>query len=391
MNVHEYQAKAILSRYGVPVPEGSVAHTAEAAKTIAQDLTGSRVAVKAQVHAGARGKAGGVKLVLSAEEAGTAAEKILGNKIVTDQTGGDGKAVRTVLVEAAADVLEELFVAALVDPSNGMIALMAAREGGEDIEERAAKDKNLLKRIYVSPDTDPSFSQYLQLAHDLGFEDPLSGRLAKIFNALPRALAEHDASLIEINPLALTVDNFFMALDAKMVLDDNALYRHPELESLRDTDDDDPVERAAQSQEINYVGMDGDIGVIVNGAGLALATLDMLRDAGGDPANFMDIRTTALSMNIAKGVDLLLSNDRVKVLLVNMHGGGMQRCDTIVEGIGMSMTRAKRKIPIVMRAAGNNAEFAKQRLKNFGVPFTNATDMADAVNNAVSIAKGGQA
>ncbi len=391
MNVHEFQAKAILSRYGVPIPEGTVAHTGEAAEKIAQGLTGSRIAVKAQIHAGARAKAGGVKLVLSAEEAGTSASEILGKRIVTDQTGGIGKEVRTVLVEAAADVLEELFVAALVDPSNGMIALMAAREGGEDIEERSAKDKNLLKRIYVSPDTDPSFSQYLQLAHDLGFEDPLSGRLAKIFNALPRALVEHDASLIEINPLALTVDNFFMALDAKIVLDGNALYRHPELESLRDTDDDDPVERAAQSQEINYVGMDGDIGVIVNGAGLALATLDMLRDAGGEPANFMDIRTTALSMNIAKGVDLLLSNDRVKVLLVNMHGGGMQRCDTIVEGIGMSMTRAKRRIPIVMRAAGNNAEFAKQRLKNFGIPFTNATDMADAVNNAVSIARTGRA
>lgn len=390
MNLQEFQAKTILKGYGIAVPQGHVADTSEEVERAARDL-GGRVAVKAQVSAGARGKASGVRLLDVPADARRAAEALLGKPLVTEQTGPSGQTVRRILVESAADAKEELYAAAHVDAASGRIAILVSRHGGTEIEDNAAGRQDRIKTLHVDPDTDPDKDAMAELAAEVGLGAPETGELARILAILPRVIVDNDASLVEINPLALTVDGAFVALDAKIVVDDNALFRHADLRALRSDEDVDPVEAAAQGQEINYVGMDGDIGIVVNGAGLALATLDMVHDAGGKPANFMDIRTTALSMNIAKGVDLLLANDRVKVLLVNIHGGGMQRCDTVVEGIGVAMRRSQRKLPIVMRAAGNNAEFARQRLKNFKIDFTDSDDMADAVAKAVAIAGGGQA
>ncbi len=390
MNLQEFQAKTILKGYGIAVPRGHVADTAEEVERAARDL-GGRVAVKAQVSAGARGKASGVRLLDVPADARRAAESLLGKPLVTEQTGPSGQTVRRILVESAADAKEELYAAAHVDAASGRIAILVSRHGGTEIEDNAAGRQDRIKTLHVDPDKDPDQAAMAELAAEVGLGPTETDELARILAILPRVIVDNDASLVEINPLALTVDGAFVALDAKIVIDDNALFRHADLRALRSDEDVDPVEAAAQGQEINYVGMDGDIGIVVNGAGLALATLDMVHDAGGKPANFMDIRTTALSMNIAKGVDLLLANDRVKVLLVNIHGGGMQRCDTVVEGIGVAMRRSQRKLPIVMRAAGNNAEFARQRLKNFKIDFTDSDDMADAVAKAVAIAGGGQA
>lgn len=390
MNLQEFQAKTILKGYGIAVPRGHVADTAEEVERAARDL-GGRVAVKAQVSAGARGKASGVRLLDVPADARRAAESLLGKPLVTEQTGPSGQTVRRILVESAADAKEELYAAAHVDAASGRIAILVSRHGGTEIEDNAAGRQDRIKTLHVDPDKDPDQAAMAELAAEVGLGPTETDELARILAILPRVIVDNDASLVEINPLALTVDGAFVALDAKIVIDDNALFRHADLRALRSEEDVDPVEAAAQGQEINYVGMDGDIGIVVNGAGLALATLDMVHDAGGKPANFMDIRTTALSMNIAKGVDLLLANDRVKVLLVNIHGGGMQRCDTVVEGIGVAMRRSQRKLPIVMRAAGNNAEFARQRLKNFKIDFTDSDDMADAVAKAVAIAGGGQA
>ena len=385
MNLHEFQAKEILARYGIAIPPGGVAWTAAEAEAVAGDLGVRRMAVKAQVHAGGRGRAGGVRIASSVPQVRDIAAALLGTRLVTDQTGPDGSLVRRVYVEAAIDIDRDLYLAALVDRQSGRVALIGARQGGDDIEDRAARDPKAIEKLLIEPGE--AAADYAGFARRLALEGTRADKAATLFAAVARAFVDLDASLIEINPLAVSASGDLMALDAKMVIDDNALFRHQDLAALRDEDDLDEVELEAQRHEINFIRMDGDIGVVVNGAGLALATLDMLVDADGKPANFMDIRTTATSLQISRGLDLVLENPGVKVLLVNVHGGGMTPCDIVAEAIGISARRTGRRIPTVVRFAGNSADYALQILRNLGTKFAEAATMGEAVERAVRLAR----
>ncbi len=387
MNLHEYQAKEILAGYGVSVPVGEVAETASEAERVARKLPGKRYVVKAQVHAGGRGRAGGIKIVDSVAAAGKAANELLGQTLVTEQTGPEGRSVRAVYVEEAIDSKRDVYVAVLVDRETGKVSLIGAEKGGEDIEERAAAKPAIIKTLLVKPDGSAPKSAFEGFAKKLNLTGALTKKAAHLFQGLAKAFVKQDASLIEINPLAVTAGQDLLALDVKMVLDDNALFRHLDVKDMQDKDELDPVEMQAQANEINYIRMDGNIGVVVNGAGLALVTNDMLNDAGGVPANFMDIRTTASSLDIAGGFDLLLTNPNVQAVLVNVHGGGMQRCDTIAEGIGISIKRSDRKVPIVLRFAGNNADYGRTLLCNYGIPFVEAQEMDDAIDRVIALVR----
>lgn len=387
MNLHEFQAKALLARHGVPVPVGAVVETPEAAEAAARRIGTKRFAVKAQVHAGGRGLAGGVRLVDSPGAAREAAAQLLGRRLVTEQTGPQGRSVRRVYVEEAIEAARIIYVAALVDQRTARAALIGVRKGGEDIEARMARDPSIIETLMLDPQGRATATALADFCHRLEITEAPAQRATAIFEALGRALVEHDASLIEINPMAITADGDVVALDVKMAVDDNAVFRHQDLAALRDEDELDPVELEAQRHQINYIRMDGTIGMVVNGAGLALATLDMLCDAGGRPANFMDIRTTASSLDIAHGFGLLLANPDIKAVLVNVHGGGMQRCDTVAEGIGMALKRSGRMLPLVVRFAGNNAEFGRTLLENYGVAHVRAADMGDAVERVMAIVR----
>ncbi|MGI9384111.1 MAG: ADP-forming succinate--CoA ligase subunit beta [Methyloligellaceae bacterium] len=387
MNLHEFQAKDILVGYGLPVPAGAIAETADDAVAVARKIAAARFAVKAQVHAGGRGRAGGVRMVDTYDAVRAAAAELLGTRLVTEQTGAEGRTVGKVYVEAAVEAEQVLYVAVLVNRDQGAVALIGAKAGGEDIEERAARNPGIIEEMLLAPDGSGRVADFNDFARRLGLKGNVAKEAGVLFKSLATAFVELDASLIEINPLAITANDDLLALDVKMIIDDNALFRHADLDGLRDVDELDPVELKAQESEINYVQMDGDIGVVVNGAGLALATLDLLRDAGGVPANFMDIRTTATSLDIARGFDLLLENENVRAVLVNVHGGGLQRCDTVAEGIGISMKRSGRARPIVLRFAGNNADYGRTLLGNYGVAYTQADDMADAVDRVTALVR----
>ncbi len=386
MNLHEYQAKELLRAYAMPVPPGIVASTAKDAAKAAATLGGRAWVVKAQVHAGGRGRAGGVKIVKSSKAAGEAAAAMLGTRLVTAQTGAMGHEVKRVYVEQACDVAKEIYLAALIDRSRGRIAFLASAEGGEDIEEAAAATPGNIIKLVIDPKTGLQDADAMRLAADLG----LSGRQAKAFAeamaSVYRAFLENDASLIEINPLAVTVDGDLFALDVKMIVDDNALYRHPEFEELWDEAEVSAEEIEAHRHELNYVPMDGDIGVMVTGAGLALAILDMLKDLGGDAADFMDVRPVATREQVAAGIRMLLADAKVKAVLVVTMGGGVLRCDTIAEGIAIACKEAGGHVPVIVRAAGTAKELAELALNNQGIAVTFADDLADAAEKAVTAA-----
>jgi succinyl-CoA synthetase beta subunit len=387
MNLHEYQAKALLKPYGVALPAGHPAHTAEAAQEAAREIGGAFWVVKAQIHAGARGKAGGVRLARTLEEVRAAAEDLLGSRLVTEQTGAYGKEVRQVYVEQGCHIDRELYLAALVDRSLGRVALLASRAGGEDIE-AAAQAPGALLRIAVDPVQGLGAAEAARLAADLGLEGAAAEAVAELAAIVYKAFMEQDASLIEINPLVVTTDGQVRALDVKMILDDNALFRHPDLEDLRDQADVDPWEVEARRYELNYVRLDGDIGCMVNGAGLALATLDMIKDSGGEPADFMDVRPVATRDQVAIGIKMLLANPKVKAILVNVYGGGILRCDTIAEGLAATAKDVGLTVPVVFRAAGTNAEIACKLLADRGVRVILARDLGEAARKVVAAAKG---
>ena len=387
MNLHEFQAKSILKGYGVAMPEGRVADTAEAAEAAARELGGELWVVKGQIHAGARGKAGGVRLVRAPAEARAAAAKLLGSRLVTEQTGAAGQTVRRVYVEQGCEIARELYLSVLVDRSLGRVALLASKDGGEDIEAAARRPGGLLK-VAVESSAGLHAEAARALAADLGLEGAQARALAGIAEAVTKAFLDHDASLIEINPLAVTGDGQILAIDVKMILDDNALFRHPELEALRDLDELDPAELEAQGHELNYVKLDGNIGCMVNGAGLALATLDMIKEAGGAPADFMDVRPVATREQVAAGFKMLLGNPKVAAILVNVYGGGILRCDTIADGIATAVKASGRTVPLVVRAAGTNCEIARKLLVDRGVTPIFARDMADAVGKVTAAAAG---
>ena len=388
MNLHEYQAKEILKAYGVQVPPGAIASSANEASEAAIRLGGKSWVIKAQVHAGGRGKAGGVKIVKTTKAAGETAGNMLGTRLVTAQTGAEGKEVKQVYVEEALDIAKEIYLAALIDRSIGRVQLLASAEGGQDIEEAAAQHPENIIKLVIDPEVGLKPEDAKKLAGDLGLSGGLVDEAVKAMDGLYKAVLENDASLIEINPLCVTGDGQLSALDVKMIVDDNALFRHSDWNKLWDEADVGADEIEARRSELNYVPMDGNIGVMVTGAGLALGILDLLKDRGGDAADFMDVRPVATREQVAAGIKMLLRNPSIKAVLVVTMGGGVLRCDTIAEGIAIACKEAPNHAPIVVRAAGTAKELAELALRNQGIKVTFADDLADAADKAVAAASG---
>ncbi len=385
MKVHEYQAKELLARYGVPVPRGKVASTPAEARAVAQEL-GVPVVVKAQVHAGGRGKGGGIKLAANPAEAETVAKQIIGMKLVTPQTGAEGKLVRKVLVEEQTKPARELYLAVLIDNSIGRAILMGSAAGGMEIEEVAAKDPSAIHRVAIDPAAGFQPYEGRQMAFALGLKGDLLRPATALMAGLYRAFVENDASLAEINPLIVTEDNRVIALDAKVNFDDNALFRRPDIGALRDIDEEDPLEVRAQSEGIsNYVKLDGTIGCVVNGAGLAMATMDAIKLAGGEPANFLDIGTVNDASRVVNAFGIITADRNVKAILVNIFGG-MARVDVIAEGIIEAHKRMDVRVPVVARLAGTNLEEGVRLLNESGLTVARAEDLGEAARKAVAAA-----
>ncbi len=381
MKVHEYQAKSILARYGVAVPRGEVTDNPAEAREIAKRL-GGRVVVKAQIHAGGRGKGGGVKLAKDPEEAYALAKSILGMTLVTPQTGPQGRVVKKVLVEEALDIDRELYLGVTLDRSKGLPSLMASKFGGMEIEEVAAKDASAIVREPV----DPSLGMFPFQARKLAFALGLSGESFKkgtaFLQALFHAYADTDASLAEINPLLVTKSGDVLALDANMNFDDNALFRHPEIKEMRDLDEEDPLEVEASKYGLNYIKLDGNVGCMVNGAGLAMATMDLVKLAGGEPANFLDVGGGATEKQVKNAFRIILSDKNVKAILINIFGGIM-RCDIIAKGVVAAVREMGLATPVVVRLEGTNVDEGKKILRESGLKITPAEGLADAAKKAV--------
>jgi succinyl-CoA synthetase beta subunit len=386
MKIHEYQAKAILAQYGVPVPKGEMAATAADAGAIARKLGGPVSVVKAQIHAGGRGKGGGVKVVKSAEEAEKVASQLLGMQLVTYQTGPAGQKVSRVLVEEGLQIARELYFGMLIDRSSKSVVLMASSAGGVDIEEVAEKTPHLIVREVVDPGVGLAAFQARKIAFGIGLEGAQIGQAVKLLTALYQAFVGSDASLIEINPLIVTGDGNLLALDAKVTFDDNALFRHADYKALRDTDEEDPLEVEASKFSLNYIRLDGTIGCMVNGAGLAMATMDIIKLAGGEPANFLDVGGGANAEQIKNAFRILMADKNVKAVLINIFGG-ILRCDVLAQGLIAAVTELGVKVPIVIRMEGTNVELGKQMLADSGLNLTSADSMGEAAAKVVALAK----
>lgn len=380
MLLAEYKSKELLAQYGLSVPAGRRATTADEAEAACAKLDARKFVVKAQIAAGGRGLAGGIKFAATPSSVHDEAARMLGSKLVTEQTGREGEIVNVVYVEAALDLASQHFIAITLDPETGSPLLLASAAGGVEFEQRARMDEGVVNSAVLDGSAD--IADALKAA---GIDD--AGAVAQV-EAAVRAFTENDMTLLEINPFAKTKDGRWMAIDAKIALDPSAAFRHPEFESMLADQGLSSDEAEAQKSNINFVKLDGDLGVIVNGAGLGLATNDMIVDANGRPANFMDIRTTATSFDIAKGVELLLRDTRVKAILLNVHGGGMTVCDTVAEGVVFAYNRSNRKVPVISRLAGVNADWGNQILKDRKVPVEQFTDMKSAVARAVEKAGG---
>ena len=382
MNVHEYQAKALLAERGAAVPRGRIAYTVQEAEEAARELGGPVWAVKAQIHAGGRGKAGGVKVARSVEEAAAAARAMLGMTLVTPQTGPEGREVSRVYVEEGCDIARELYLGVLLDRAASRVAIVASTEGGMDIEEVAAASPERIFRVHVDPLTGVRSFHTDRLARGLGLEGAAAEAAARTIAALYEAYIALDATLIEINPLAVTADGAVLALDAKANFDDNALWRHPEIARLRDEGEEDPREREAARHDLNYVKLDGNIGCMVNGAGLAMATMDIVKLYGGAPANFLDVGGGASGERVTEAFKLILSDPDVEGVLVNIFGGIM-RCDTIAEGVVEAARAVSLHVPLVVRLEGTNVELGKRILADSGLPIVSAGDLGDAARKIV--------
>ena len=387
MYLAEYQVKEILSKYDIPIPEGRLARTPEEAERNARSLNRNNLAVKAQITAGGRGLSGGVQFSTTPDGVRRKAARMLGEPLITPQTGPKGEVVEAVYIEDVIEIVQSLYLAVVIDQRTAIPILLASPEGGVDFEEKAQTNLDILKSLTLTVDGDLSGIDLDGFFASLGLSGDAFARVVETARKLVGVYFDHDATLLEINPLAITEDERVIAVDAKMIVDGSALYRHPEFEAFARDSKLDENERIAQANEINLVRLEGNIGVIANGAGLGLATNDLLIEKGGKPANFMDIRTTATSFQIAKGVDLLLANPKVKVLLVNVHGGGMTVCDTVAEAINFAYARSSRKLPIVYRAAGQNADWALTIMKDRKLPFEKMDNMTDAAARAVAIAQ----
>jgi succinyl-CoA synthetase beta subunit len=386
MKIHEYQAKALLAGYGVPVPQGEVATTADEAARIAERLGGGVSVVKAQIHAGGRGKGGGVKVVKGADAARQAAAAMLGMNLVTYQTGPRGQKVGRVLVEQGLSIARELYLGLVIDRSSEKPVLMASEEGGVEIEKVAEQTPEKIFKEYIHPGVGLAAFQARKLAFALGLEGPQIAQATKFMTALWEAFRATDASLIEINPLIVTAGGDLLALDAKMTFDDNALFRHPEFKELRDLSEEDPLEIEASKHSLNYIKLDGTIGCMVNGAGLAMATMDIIKLAGGEPANFLDVGGGANAEQIKNAFRILMSDESVKAVLINIFGG-ILRCDVLAEGVINAVRDLGVPVPIVIRMEGTNVEQGKQMLKSSGLNFTTADTMSEAAEKVVALGR----
>ena len=384
MKIHEYQGKAILAKYGVPVPQGEVVFDAASARDAAKRLGGGVVVVKAQIHAGGRGKGGGVKVVKNADEAEDAAKKMLGMNLVTYQTGPQGQVVTRVLVEQGLKIKKEMYLAILIDRSSERAVLMVSQEGGVEIEKVAAETPEKIHKVFIHPAAGLSGFQTRQLAFALGLEGPQVAAAGKVMNAIWEAFKGTDASLVEINPLIVTEDGALLALDAKMNFDDNALYRHAELKDLRDQAEEDPLEVEASKYALNYIKLDGTIGCMVNGAGLAMATMDIIKLAGGSPANFLDVGGGANAEQIRNAFKILMSDRKVRAVLINIFGG-ILRCDILAQGVIAAVKELGVPVPIVIRMEGTNVELGKKMLQESGLNFTTADTMDEAATKVVAL------
>ncbi|MEW5790098.1 MAG: ADP-forming succinate--CoA ligase subunit beta [Pseudomonadota bacterium] len=387
MYLHEYQAKRLLNDNGIPTPPGFPAFSVKEALNMARELGGNRWVVKAQVHAGGRGKAGGVKLVDSIAAVEQTAQALLGKRLVTPQTGAAGKPVSALLIEAPSEIQRELYLGAVVDRARARIVFMGAAEGGMEIEELAARDASAIRRVVVDPIVGLQPFQARQMAFALGLKGEQVSQLTRIMQGLARLVCQKDALLVEINPLIVTGQGSLLALDAKITLDDNALFRHPETDSLRDPSQEDPRELTARQFGLNYISLGGNIGCMVNGAGLAMATMDLIKLHGGEPANFLDVGGGATADKVAQAFKLILSDERVRAILVNIFGGIM-RCDVIAEGIISAVKEVGLELPVVVRLEGTNVELGKQMLAQSGLKLIAAEGLTDAAVKAVAAAQG---
>jgi len=385
LKIHEYQAKSILARFGVPVPRGEVTSNSLDAAAIAQRLGGSVVVVKAQIHAGGRGKGGGVKLAKSPDEAERLAKQMIGMTLITHQTGPEGRIVGRVLIEEGLQIERELYLSMLLDRAAGRPVIIASAAGGMDIEEVAATHPEKILREHVDPATGVIPFQARKLAFAMGLESGPAGKMVNVLDAIYKAFIETDASMIEINPLILTKGGDLLALDAKVTLDDNALYRHPDLRELRDLSEEDPLEVEASKFSLNYIRLDGNIGCMVNGAGLAMATMDIIKLAGGEPANFLDVGGGANAEQIKNAFRILMADKNVKAVLINIFGG-ILRCDVLAQGVIAAVKQLGVPVPIVIRMEGTNVEEGKRMLRESGLNFTTADSMGEAADKVVALA-----
>jgi succinyl-CoA synthetase beta subunit len=388
MKIHEYQGKEVLSKFGVPVPRGIACFSVDEAVRAGQALATPVVVVKAQIHAGGRGKGGGVKLARNADELRQHAAAILGMQLKTHQTGPEGQKVRRLLIEEGANILKEMYVGLVVDRATQRVCLMASSEGGMDIEEVAAHSPEKIHKVYVDPVRGLTDAESADVAIKIGVPAASLPQARGVLQALYRAFWQTDASLAEINPLILTGDGRVIALDAKFSFDSNALYRHPELLQLRDLDEEDPAEIEASKFDLSYIQLDGNIGCLVNGAGLAMATMDTIKLFGGEPANFLDVGGGATTEKVTEAFKIMLRNPKLQAILVNIFGGIM-RCDVIAEGVVAASRAVGLKVPLVVRMKGTNEDLGKKILADSGLPIISADTMAEAAQKVVAAAKGG--
>ncbi len=385
MKIHEYQAKEVLRKYGVTTPNGIACFSVEEAVKAARELDGKLWVVKAQIHAGGRGKGGGVKVAKSLDEVKQYAGRILGMRLVTHQTGPEGKIVKRLLIEEGAAIKKEFYIGMVVDRATQRVVLMASSEGGTEIEEVAARTPEKIHKTFIDPKSGLTDSDAEEVARKIGIPEAAIAQTRNFLKGLYKAFDETDASLAEINPLILTGDSRVLALDAKMNFDDNALYRHPEIAAMRDLDEEDPAEIEASVHDLSYISLDGNIGCLVNGAGLAMATMDITKLYGGLPANFLDVGGGASAEKVTEAFKIMLNNPKVKAVLVNIFGGIM-KCDVIAEGIVAAVKQVHLNVPLVVRLEGTNVDVGKKILAESGLPIISANNMADAAQKVVAAA-----
>ncbi len=386
MNIHEYQAKELLSKYGVATPMGKVAHNEDEAEQIAKDLNVDKFVIKAQIHAGGRGKGGGVKLANTLEEVKRIASEILGMNLVTHQTGPEGKLVSKVLVEEASNIATELYLGMVIDRATEQVVIMASQEGGMEIEEVARTNPEKILKVHVDPTVGLLPYQCRKIAYFLGLKGKTVNKAVKFIIGLYEAFIDNDCSLAEINPLIITNDGDVYALDAKMNFDDNALFRHSDIEKMHDPNEEDPTELEAKKWGISYVKLDGNIGCLVNGAGLAMSTMDIIKHHGGEPANFLDVGGGATADQVLQALKMILSDPNVKAIFINIFGGIM-KCDTIAEGVISAAKEVGIEVPLIVRLEGTNVELGRKLLSESGLNIITGSDMREAAGKAVEAAK----